>query len=205
MLINHRKGGKLMPARYKKSNPTARDLRKRLNERARYAKNKGDIVTYNQIQSALKKAGRLKTEKGQSGAYSRALEKFSAKTIKTKKKESEEKRRKTFRKRYGKNKEFASDIISKYNKLFGNEYVYEAAQTIATEFNIGKEKTNHALDLLKSTRSRYNDDEKMQFLKAYLDYVRNRKEWRELRGVTSDKEFLKYFSDELKKKKQRRK
>lgn len=194
-----------MPARYKKSNPTARDLRKRLNERARYAKNKGDILTYNQIQSALKKAGRLKTEKGQSGAYNRALEKFSSKTIRTKRKESEEKRRKTFRKRYGKNKEFASDIISKYNKLFGNEYIYEVAHTIANEYNIGKEKTHHAIELLKSTRSMYNDDEKMQFLKAYLDYVRNKKEWRDLRGVKSDKDFLKYFSDEIKKKKKKRK
>lgn len=171
-----------MPARFKKKVTTSADIRKRAYSRASYQEKKGNIKEAQRIRKEIEKANKLKTEKGRKAAYERINEKYSAKGEKVRKAEREAKQKEALKKakatikkeRSKKEAEYMTNLIEKYNKVFGNEFIYEVADSTSGIAGVGEAMTNRVVELIKSQRSKYSDDEKIEFMKAYFDYRTNR-------------------------------
>lgn len=169
---------------------------KRLKSRKAYAKKTGKKALEKSIDKAIKDITSKKSKKGKQRAIERGLEKTTAKSQKAKKKAADAKRRKskTFTKN---NKQWSSDMLDELTEVFGNDFGYEIAEQIANTPGIGKQKARKMLELVKSTRNKYNERERMQLAKTYMDWQTNRKMFRDAYGVTNEKELLDFFDGKL--------
>lgn len=184
-----------MPRRIKKEGPAdEKTALKRLYSRRSYAVKTGKTALTQSIDKSIKAIKSAKRKSTKQKRIDKALEETSAKYRSEKQKEAAAKRRKhaTY-----KGKGFASDIIDKYNDVFGNEFVYEAS-VMATGKGIGEKTTSRAMEFIKSTRNRYSEEERLQLLKFYFDWQSHRKEFRDEWGITSEKDLLKRFNDIVK-------
>lgn len=179
-----------MPRRIKKEGPAdERTALKRLYSRRSYAVKHNDLVRVAQIDKSIKSIKSAKRKSTKQKRIDKALGETSAKTIQKKRKAAAAKRAKhsTY-----KGKKFASDIIDEYSDVFGNEFVYEAS-TMATAKGIGEKTTNRAMEFIKSTRNRYDEEDRLQLLKFYFDWQTHKKEFRDEWGVQSEKDLLAAF------------
>lgn len=184
-----------MPRRIKKEGPAdERTAIKRLYSRRSYAVKTGKTALVKSIDKSIKGIKGAKRKSTKQKRIDKALHDTSAKVVDEKRREAAKKRAKheTF-----KGKKFASDIIDDYNKTFGNEFVYEAA-TMAAARGIGSKTANGGAELVKSTRNRFDYEERLQLLKFYFDWKSHQKEFREEWGVVDDKTLLKAFKKKLK-------
>lgn len=167
---------------------------KRLKSRKAYAKKTGKKALEQSIDKAIKDIQSKKSKKGKQKAIERGLENTTAKHEKEKRTASANKRRKhkTFEK-----KQWASDMLDELTKVFGNDFGYEIAEQIANTPGIGKQKARRMIELVKSTRDKYNERERMQLAKTYMDWQTNRKMFRDAYGVTNEKELLDFFDGKL--------
>ena len=187
-----------MPRRIKKEGPAdEKTALKRLYSRRSYAVKTGKSALVASIDKSIKAIKSAKRKSTKQKRIDKALEETSVKYRSEKQKEAAKKRAKhsTF-----KGKGFASDIRDQYNDVFGNEFVYEAA-VMATGKGIGEKTTGRAMEFIKSTRNRYTEEERLQLLKFYFDWQSHKKEFREEWGVSSEKDLLKVFNNQIKKQK----
>lgn len=179
-----------MPRRIKKEGPAdERTALKRLYSRRSYAVKKNDLARVAQIDKSIKDIKGAKRKSTKQKRIDAALESTSAIAIAKKRKAAAKKRAKhsTF-----KGKKYASDIIDNYNDVFGNEFLYEAA-VMATTKGVGEKTTSRAIAFIKSTRNRYEEEDRLQLLKFYFDWQSHKKEFREEWGVQSEKDLLAAF------------
>lgn len=189
-----------MPRRIKKEGPAdERTALKRLYSRRSYAVKTGKSALVASIDKSIKAIKSAKRKVTKQKRIDKALHDTSAKVVDAKRRIAAAKRAKheTF-----KDKKFASDLIDDYNKTFGNEFVYEAA-TMATARGVGVLTTKRAAELVKSTRNRYEYEERLQLLKFYFDWQSHKKDFREEWGVEDNKSLLKAFNKKLKQQKKK--